>query len=81
MSKTNDTDPYEAGLIAAMRALDALSETYLAEARANNMATVGEDNYNADLDTRLTYRATGAADAYAVIAGMVSDYRYRKASA
>lgn len=74
---TNDT--YEAGLIAAMHALDALSETYLAEARANNMTTVGEDNYNADLETRLTYRATGAVDAYAVIAGMVSDYR--KASA
>lgn len=47
---TNDT--YEAGLIAAMNALDALSETYLAEARA-----------------------------YGLIAGMVSDYRYRKASA
>lgn len=72
-------DPYEAGLIAAMNALDALCETYLAEARANNMATVGEDNYDADLDTRLTYRATGVVDAYAVIAGMVSDYR--KASA
>lgn len=77
----NNNDPYEAGLIAAMNALDALSETYLAEARANNMATVGEDNYNADLDTRLTHRYAGAVDAYALLAGMVSDYRYRKASA
>jgi len=45
------------------------------------MENVGERDYDADLDTRLTYRYTGVVDAYAVIAGMVSDYRYRKASA
>ena len=76
---TNDT--YEAGLIAAMHALDALCDTYATEAKAHNMENVGEDDYDPDLDTRLTYRYTGVVDAYGLIAGMVSDYRYRKASA
>ena len=78
MSKTNDT--FEAGLISAMHALDALSDTYAVEAKAVN-SRVGEDDYDPDLDTRLTYRYTGVVDAYGLIAGMVSDYRYRKASA
>lgn len=72
MSTTNDT--YEAGLIAAMHALDALCDTYAAEAKAVN-SRVGEDDYDPHLDTRLTYRYTGAVDAYALLAGMVSDYR------
>lgn len=76
---TNDT--YEAGLIAAMHALDALSDTYLAEAQALGMATVGEANYDADADTFATGRYSGAVRALGLIAGMVSDYRYRKASA
>lgn len=79
MSTTKDT--YEAGLIAAMHALDALSDTYAAEAKAHNMENVGERDYDPDLDTRLTYRYTGVVDAYGLIAGMLSDYRYRKASA
>ena len=72
MSTTNDT--YEAGLIAAMHALDALSDTYAVEAKAVN-SRVGEDDYDAELDTRLTHRYVGVVDAYALIAGMISDYR------
>lgn len=73
---TNDT--YEAGLIAAMDALDALCDTYATEAKAVN-SRAGEDDYDADLDTRLTHRYAGAVDAYAVVAKILSDYR--KASA
>jgi len=76
VSKTNDT--FEAGLISAMHALDALSDTYAAEAKAVN-SRVGEDDYDPELDTRLTHRYVGVVDAYALIAGMISDYR--KASA
>ena len=76
MSTTNDT--YEAGLISAKNALDALADTYAAEAKAVN-SRVGEDDYDPELDTRLTHRYVGVVDAYALIAGMISDYR--KASA
>jgi len=76
VSTKNNT--YEAGLIAAMHALDGLADTYAAEAKTVN-SRAGEDDYDPDLDTRLTHRYVGAVDAYAVIAGMVSDYR--KASA
>lgn len=72
MSTTNDT--YEAGLIAAMNALDALCDTYATEAKAVN-SRVGEDDYDPDLDTRLTHRYVGVVDAYVLIAGMVSDHR------
>lgn len=75
----NNNDQFEAGLIAAMHALDALSDTYAAEAKAHNMENVGERDYDPDLDTRLTYRYTGVVDAYALVVGMISDYR--KASA
>lgn len=75
---SNRHDTYEAGLIAAMQALEALSDTYAAEAKAVN-SRVGEDDYDPDLDTRLTHRYVGVVDAYALIVGMVSDYR--KASA
>lgn len=74
----NNNDQFEAGLIAAMHALDALSDTYAVEAKAVN-SRVGEDDYDAELDTRLTHRYVGVVDAYALIAGMISDYR--KASA
>lgn len=71
---SNRQDTYEAGLIAAMHALEALSDTYAAEAKAVN-SRVGEDDHDPDLDTRLTHRYVGVVDAYALIAGMVSDYR------
>ena len=70
----NNNDQFEAGLIAAMHALDALSDTYDVEAKAVN-SRVGEDDYDAELDTRLTHRYVGVVDAYALIAGMISDYR------
>lgn len=73
-----NTDNYEQALIAVLVALDALSDTYAAEAKAVN-SRVGEDDYDPELDTRLTHRYVGVADAYALIAGMISDYR--KASA
>ena len=76
MSTTNDT--FEAGLISAKNALAALADTYAAEAKAVN-SRVGEDDYDPELDTRLTHRYVGVVDAYALIAGMISDYR--KASA
>jgi hypothetical protein len=59
----NNNDQFEAGLIAAMHALDALADTYAAEAKAVN-SRVGEDDYDPELDTRLTYRYVGVVDAY-----------------
>lgn len=79
MSTTQTTDPYEAGLIAAMHALDALADARKAEAAALDTTVTGEEAYDARRHTEAAWRYTGTVDAYAVLAGMVSDYR--KASA
>lgn len=73
MSTTNDT--YEAGLIAAMHALDALADVRKTEAQALDVTVTGEDAYDSRRHTEAAYRYTGVVDAYCLIAGMISDYR------
>lgn len=73
VSTTNDT--YEAGLIAAMHALDALADVRKAEAAALDSTVTGEGAYDSRRHTEAAYRYTGIVDAYGLIAGMVSDYR------
>lgn len=77
----NNNDQFEAGLIAAMHALDALADVRKAEAQALDVTATGEESYDQRRHTAAAYLYTGTVDAYALLAGMVSDYRYRKASA
>lgn len=75
MSTTHDTDPYEAGLIAAMHALEALSDARKVDADAMDITVTGEEAYDARRHAEVAWRYTGTVDAYALLAGMVSDYR------
>lgn len=74
----NNNDQFEAGLIAAMHALDALSGRAYATAMSLSPVAMGE-RYNDHRETLAVGHYTGTSDAYALVAGMISDYR--KASA
>ncbi len=73
-----NTDNYEQALIAVMEALEALADRANATAKSLSLAATGE-GYNDHRETLAVGHYTGTVDAYALVAGMISDYR--KASA
>ena len=73
-----NTDNYEQALIAVMEALEALADRAYATAKSLSPAVMGE-SYSDHRETMAVGTYVGTSDAYALIAGMVSDYR--KASA
>jgi len=73
-----NTDNYEQALIAVMEALDALSGRAYATAMSLSPVAMGE-RYNDHRETLAVGHYTGTSDAYALVVGMISDYR--KASA
>ena len=78
MNKPKDT--YEAALLAALAALDALSDAAGHEAKAYE-ATVETDDYNSGAHTAAVWRFTGACDAWHVIHDMVQNYRTNRGAA
>jgi hypothetical protein len=76
VSKQHDT--YEQALIAVMEALEALADRAYATAKSLSPAVMGE-SYSDHRETMAVGTYVGTSDAYALVVGMISDYR--KASA
>ena len=72
MSKQHDT--YEAALIAVMEALEALADRAHATAKSLSPVAMGE-RYDDHRETLATGHYSGTSDAYALVVGMISDYR------
>lgn len=70
----NHHDTYEAALLAALAALEALTERARTRSEACSYGTAG-DNYDAVADTATTAHYGGTMDAWHVVNRMVNAYR------
>ncbi len=69
-----NTDNYEQALIAVMEALEALADRAHATAKSLSPAVMGE-SYSDHRETMAVGTYVGTSDAYALVVGMISDYR------